>query len=675
MEASLLDVALSALATMMEAEHLMYLGFGTVIGLALGILPGVGGVAGLALLLPFTFNLDPFSAFAFMLGLGAVTSTSDTIPAVLFGVPGTSASQATVLDGHSMAKNGEAGRALSAAYAASLIGGLWGAFLLGLTIPVLRPILMNINSPELLAFSIFGLSMVSALSGSMPLRGLSMAGFGILLSMVGGDPTTGQERWTLDTLYLIDDLPLLPVALGLFALPEICDVAARRTAIADTSKYELKEGMVIGLKDVIKNWWLVARCGSLGAMVGAIPGLGSAVVDWFAYGYAAKTCKGADQTFGKGDVRGVIAPESANNAKEGGSLVPTIAFGVPGSASMALLLGGFMIHGLVPGKSMVTDNLDVTYSMVWSIAIANILGAGLCFAFSGQFAKIATLRYTLVIPGIICIMMVGAYQASADWGDLFTLLIFGVVGWTMKHLKWPRPPLILGFVLGGIVEDYMRISYQIYEWAWVLKPVCAVMLTLAALSLLQPLFTRIFIKKERIDFLGFARPDIRLIDLFPAALLGLLLWALISSFGWDEDAQGAPQVVLLVTLAITATTLGLSIFKRGVVGYVEGAALDLASDLGDLGRKAYNLRVLEFFTWLCGFLFAWWIGGILLATTLFIIGYMRIRGAESSRMTLAYVVVIGCLIYFVFDQGFHIAWPESVIRSVFPELRGVIPTI
>ena len=342
---------------------------------------------------------------------------------------------------------------------------------------------------------------------------------------------------------------------------------------------------------------------------------------------------------------------------------------------MALLLGGFMIHGLVPGKAMVTEHLDVTYSMVWSIAIANILGAGLCFAFSGQFAKIATLRYTLVIPGIICIMMVGAYQASADWGDLFTLLIFGVVGWTMKHLKWPRPPLILGFVLGGIVEDYMRISYQIYEWAWVLKPVCAVMLTLAALSLLQPLFTRIVIKKEKIDFLGFARPDVRLIDLFPTGLLILLVWALVSSFGWDEDAQGAPQVILLVTLAITATTLGLSIFKRGVVGYVEGAALDLASDLGNLGRRVYNLRVLEFFTWLCGFLVVWWIGGILLATTLFIVGYMRIRGAESSRMTLGYVVVIGCLIYFVFDQGFHIAWPESVIRSVFPELRGVIPTI
>ena len=497
MEVSLLDVAFSALGVLMDPERLFYLGFGTLIGLALGIMPGVGGVAGLALLLPFTFNLDAYSAFAFMLGLGAVTSTSDTIPAVLFGVPGTSASQATVLDGHSMAKNGEAGRALSAAYAASLIGGLWGAFLLGLTIPVLRPILMAINSPELLAFSIFGISMVSALSGSMPLRGLTMAGLGILLSMVGGDPTTGQDRWTLDTLYLLDDLPLLPVALGLFALPEICDVAARRTAISETSKHNLKDGMVAGLKDVLENWWLVAKCGSLGAMIGAIPGLGSAVVDWIAYGYAAKTCKGAEKTFGKGDVRGVIAPESANNAKEGGSLVPTIAFGVPGSASMALLLGGFMIHGLEPGKAMVTTHLEVTYAMVWSIALANILGAGLCFAFSGQFAKIATLRYTLVIPGVICIMMVGAYQASADWGDLATLLIFGSVGWVMKHLRWPRPPLILGFVLGGIIEDYMRISYQLYEWSWMLKPICFVMLSLAAISLFSATVQEGFRQKRR----------------------------------------------------------------------------------------------------------------------------------------------------------------------------------
>ncbi|MDB9863196.1 tripartite tricarboxylate transporter permease [Litorivicinus sp.] len=677
MEVSLLDVAFSALGVLMDPERLFYLGFGTLIGLALGIMPGVGGVAGLALLLPFTFNLDAYSAFAFMLGLGAVTSTSDTIPAVLFGVPGTSASQATVLDGHSMAKNGEAGRALSAAYAASLIGGLWGAFLLGLTIPVLRPILMAINSPELLAFSIFGISMVSALSGSMPLRGLTMAGLGILLSMVGGDPTTGQDRWTLDTLYLLDDLPLLPVALGLFALPEICDVAARRTAISETSKHNLKDGMVAGLKDVLENWWLVAKCGSLGAMIGAIPGLGSAVVDWIAYGYAAKTCKGAEKTFGKGDVRGVIAPESANNAKEGGSLVPTIAFGVPGSASMALLLGGFMIHGLEPGKSMVTTNLEVTYAMVWSIALANILGAGLCFAFSGQFAKIATLRYTLVIPGVICIMMVGAYQASADWGDLATLLIFGSVGWVMKHLRWPRPPLILGFVLGGIIEDYMRISYQLYEWSWMLKPICFVMLSLAAISLFQPLFKKIFFKKDGAQLLKFSPAVFKNVDFFPIAVITLLLWTLWQTFSWDFESQGAPQVIVLVTLACVVTTFVLTIFNRPVNQTVndEDGVLDLAVDLGKIGRAAYNIRVLEFFGWLVGFIAVWAFGGILLSAIAFVIGYMRFRGRESWKATLIYMMAITGLIYFVFDQGFHITWPVTVLGTYFPILHDVIPTM
>lgn len=674
MELSLLEVAFNALGVMLEPERLMYLGLGTVLGLAIGIMPGIGGVAGLALLLPFTFSLDAYSAFAFMLGLGAVTSTSDTIPAVLFGVPGTSASQATVIDGHSMAKKGEAGRALSAAYAASLIGGLWGALLLGLTIPILRPIMLNINSPELLAFSIFGLSMVSALSGSMPLRGLAMAGFGVSLAMVGGDPVSGQQRWTFDTLYLYDDLPLLPVALGLFALPELADIAIKRMAISKSTKYNLRDGMMMGLKDVLKNWLLVAKCGSLGAFIGAIPGLGSAVVDWFAYGYAAKTCKGASETFGKGDVRGVIAPESANNAKEGGSLVPTIAFGVPGSASMALLLGGFMIHGLVPGKAMVTTNIEVTYAMVWSIALANILGAGLCFAFSGQFAKIATLRYTLVIPGVICIMMVGAFQASADWGDLFVLLIFGSVGWIMKHMRWPRPPLILGFVLGGIIEDYMRISYQLYEWGWVLRPVCAVMLIAAALSLTQPLLSKVLVKRERLALPRFSAPVFTKGDGFSFAFIAVLVWMIWRSLSWQDDAQGPPQVIVGVTLALVVISLLWAALTRRHSDGKQGAILDLVADMGELTRPMVNLRALQFLTWLGAFVAVWAIAGILVSALCFVVFYMRIQAGESWRMVSGYSLVILCLIYFVFDQGFHISWPETVLGTWFPVLQA-IPTM
>ncbi|HEM47094.1 MAG TPA: hypothetical protein ENO23_08625, partial [Alphaproteobacteria bacterium] len=371
MDVGMLDAALQALATMVEFERLIYLSAGVVIGLLFGILPGVGGVAGMALLLPFTFGMDAYSAFAFLLGLGAVTSTGDTIPAVLFGVPGTSASQATVIDGHAMARNGEAGRALSAAYMASLMGGIFGALLLAMTIPVLRPVMLYIGSPELLACAVFGISMVAVLSGNAPLRGVAIAGFGVMLSMIGGDPQTGTQRWSLNTLYLYDGLPLLPVALGIFALPELCDLTIRRTAIAESTRYDVKKGMAKGARDAFTNWWLIMRCGGLGAAIGAIPGLGSAVVDWFAYGHAIRVVKGGMESFGKGDVRGVIAPESANNAKEGGALVPTVAFGVPGSASMAILLGAFLIHGLVPGPRMLTENLDVTYAMVWSIAMAN----------------------------------------------------------------------------------------------------------------------------------------------------------------------------------------------------------------------------------------------------------------------------------------------------------------
>src|SRR5215208_2472484 len=225
------------------------------------------------------------------------------------------------------------------------------------------------------------------------------------------------------------------------------------------------------------------RCSWIGGGIGSIPGISASVVDWLAYGPALKTEKGAAQTFGKGDVRGVIASESSNNAKEGGALVPTLAFGVPGSATMAILLGAFLIHGLVPGPDMLHKNLDITYAMVWSIALANILGAGLCYAFSPQFARLATLRYTLILPAVLSVVYIGAFEASRSWGDLIALLVFG---WLMKQFKWPRPPLVLGLVLGDSIERYMFISIERYGFSWLSRPVVAVLLTLAIIGLVRP---------------------------------------------------------------------------------------------------------------------------------------------------------------------------------------------
>ena len=429
MEFEMLSVAWEAALVMADPLRFAFLIGGVLIGLALGVIPGLGGIVGMALLLPFTFDLDPFTAFAFLLGMGSVTTTSDTIPAVLFGVPGTAGSAATILDGHPLARQGQAGRAFGAAYTASMMGGVFGALLLAVSIPILRPVMLKVGAPELLAFSIFGLCMVAVLSGNAPLRGVAAAGIGLMIDMVGSDPQTSTLRWTMGTLYLWDGLPLVPVTLGIFALPELADLAVSRRSIAAAGeKTDSRTGQWEGVKDTFRHWWLVIRCAFLGATLGAVPGLGAAIIDWIAYGHAARTEKGAAETFGTGDIRGVLASEGANNAKEGGSLVPTVAFGVPGSASMAILLGAFLIHGLVPGPDMLRQNLDVTYVIVWSVALANIFGAGICFLFSDQLAKIALIRYSVIMPLILTVILIGAFQAQRAWGDLIAVICFGIFG-------------------------------------------------------------------------------------------------------------------------------------------------------------------------------------------------------------------------------------------------------
>src|SRR5262245_53899653 len=469
MEASQqLDMALRALDQLFEWHRLGILVFGVLLGLAIGVMPGLGGVVALAVLIPFTYNMEPQSAFALLLGVAAVTTISDLIPAVLFGVPGTVGAAATIIDGHAMAERGQAGRAFGAGFVAAALGGIFGAIVLGISVPLLQPVMLAIGSPELLAFSIFGLSMVATLSGRAPLKGLTAAGLGLMISMVGAGTQTGTLRWTFDWLYLFDGIPLIPVTLGLFALPELADLAINRRriaahAIADVSVASQWQGV----RDVFRNWWLVLRCSGLGTMLGAIPGIGSAVIDWIVYGYAARSEKNAE-TFGHGDVRGVIAPESANNAKEGGHLLPTIAFGVPAGASMTLLLGAFLLHGLTPGPDMLRRNLDVTYSIIWSLTLANVIGGTICVFGAKYLAKFAEMRHEVLLPLVMPIVFVATFQATRSWGDLYFLLVFGIIGWIMKQLGWPRPPMVLGFVIGEIFERYLFLSNELYGVSWLL---------------------------------------------------------------------------------------------------------------------------------------------------------------------------------------------------------------
>jgi TctA family transporter len=673
---------------LMEPQRLMFLALGCMMGLVLGIVPGIGGLAGTAMLLPFTFAMDPYSAFALLLGLGATTATGDPIPAVLFGVPGGAASAATVLDGFPMAKRGEAGRALSAAYMSSLMGGIFGAFLLAISIPILRPVMLYLGSPELLAFMLLGISMVAVLSGNAPLRGIAAGCLGIMIAMIGSDPQTGTLRWTFDSLYLWDGLPLTPVLLGIFALPELCDLLIGRTAIAKGfEKINVYKGQWQGVKDCFNNWWLILRCSWIGGGIGSIPGISASVVDWLAYGHALKTEKGASETFGKGDVRGVIASESSNNAKEGGALVPTIAFGVPGSATMAILLGAFLIHGLVPGPDMLTKNLSITYSMVWSVALANILGAGLCYAFSPQFARIATLRYTLILPAILGIVYIGAFEASRSWGDLFALLLFGLIGWLMKQFRWPRPPLILGLVLGDSIERYMFISIERYGLAWLARPVVAILLLIAIVGLVRPLLSDMRAIGGPAKMLAtFGAPRFRPQQLFTVFMLAVIGSLVVMATRWDFSAKIVPLVVGGIALAMISLSLFNEVFRKPLAAAAPGLAqdaqravetkihMDLESDTAHLGVKVIVQRAAIFFGYLIAFMAVMAVIGLIPTALIFVIVFMRLEGPERWPLVITYATVLVLSIYTVFDQVMSVPWPPTLLGKWFPAMK-FIPSV
>ena len=470
-----MDQFLSSLGQLFEITHLLFLFGGTLLGLTVGILPGLGGTSGLALVLPFVFALEPSHALAMMIGVLAPTTTSDTFPAVLMGVPGTSGSQATVMDGFPLSQQGMAARALSAAFLSSLLGGVFGAVVLSVSIYYAIPIIMTFGFGEQFLLIVLALLMVGALTGENFVKGITACFLGLIIGSVGSAPITGDPRFTFDTLYLLEGIPLVIVGLGLFAIPEIVGLLDSKGAIAKSLKNE--KGWLAGMSDVFRNWWLVVRCSTLGVVVGALPGLGGTVVDWIAYSHLKQTTKDSSR-LGKGDIRGVIAPESANNAKEGGALIPTLLFGIPGSGNKVLLLGGFILVGIEPGLDMVTTHLDLTYLMIWSLAIANILGAGLCIGFAPHISKLTLVRYYILAPVMITLIFFATFNVNRDWYDFIGLLGFGLIGITFKQYGWSRPALLIGFFLSSKVELLSYQTHAVYGLSFLSRPVAIILMVL-----------------------------------------------------------------------------------------------------------------------------------------------------------------------------------------------------
>ncbi|MFT7026635.1 MAG: TctA family transporter [Paracoccaceae bacterium] len=621
----MIDVFAAALSDLLTVQHLLYMMIGVLIGLCIGVFPGLGGIAGLSLLIPFLYGMESVSALAMLIGLVAVIPTSDTFSSVLMGIPGSSASQATVLDGFPLAKQGQAARALSAAFASSLFGGLFGAIVLTGFVLIARPLILMFGSAELFMLSLFGLSMVGVLAGRSLAKGLAACCIGLVLGSVGGAPATGEFRMIMDIDYLYDGVPLVVVGLGLFAFPEIVDLLRRNQSISGGAS--LGAGWFQGVRDWWENWFLSLRCAIIGCIVGAIPGLGGSVVDWIAYGHAVQTSKNTEN-FGKGDIRGVIAPESANNAKEGGALLPTLLFGIPGSGSMAVFLGGMVLIGIEPGPSMVGADLGITYSIIWSLAIANVLGAGLCLALAQPISRLTTIPFQLLAPFMIAVICFAAFQATRDLADLVALLTLGVLGVFMKRFGWPRPAMLIGFVLAPQAETYFYQAMQFYEWGFVTRPGVIIIALMTVVSVWFGLKNRVDDSGPMTDAATAPIPVMPQV-LFAAAMLAVFAFAL-----WDALGQSRLGGVFPMGVAVVGLMFGLILTISLVRGGSTHPAFFDYEATGDHVGDAGNGWLWSGALWIAALVALTALLGFYLAMIVFFVSFLQLRAKASWARTV-----------------------------------------
>ncbi|MGH2372104.1 MAG: tripartite tricarboxylate transporter permease [bacterium] len=644
----MLDAALTALAVFADPSRIALLLAGVLAGIVVGIMPGMGGIVAVSLVLPYIYRLDAIAAAAVLTGALAVVHTSDTITSVLIGAPGSAASATSVIEGHALARQGQAARALSAAFLSSLIGGLIGTIGLTLSIPIARPLVLALGSPELFMLTALGVSYAGSLLGKEATKGLIAGLLGILIGMIGPSPAAAQLRFQFGRLYLMDGIPLVVIALGIFGVAEVITLLSRGGAIAEVT--ELGTGWAEGIRDVVRHKWLVLRGALIGVWAGILPAIGATAGTWMAYGHVVATSRDKSR-FGKGDIRGIIAPEAANNAVAAGDLIPTLLFWVPGSASAALLVGALLRYGILPGPRIMTDHLDIIYVIIWSYALANVVGAGICFAISPGMARITRIPFARLAAPVLITIALGAYQTTQDMGDLIGLFILGLLGWVMSRTGWPRAPLLIGFVLAGPMERYFVITTNLYSRGeWLARPAVLVI----GAVLVAPFVWGLVGWLRRRSAPQAAEQEVgqrSTLDL-AFSLLMLLVFAgsLIAIRGFVPGARLMPLV---------ATVPGLALAVLQVVRSLQGRSL--AGDEGPPSPADLRSGLVGFLALGGFFILLWLIGFHIAAATLmllFTLGQARMRPIPAlafTAVTLGFLTVFGSLL------GVH--WPEGILRA------------
>ncbi len=463
------------------------------ISLVSGLMPG-GNLPVAVVLLGFAGYVDPWITVTAVVFFLAASDITEPVPSILMGIPGARSAQATILDGYPMAQQGLAGVALGASYMCTLVGGIIGALALLLALPISRELLKFFGAAEFFLLSVLGLLCVAIVSAGAFVKGVLTATFGLAIALIGFSPIGGVVRANFGIDYLWEGVPLAPVVVGLFALPEVVDLVVSDTPIArerlETMLNEADRDVYKGMREALNHKWLLVRSSLIGTFVGMMPGIGSSGAHWIAYAQARLTEKGALESFGKGDIRGVIAADSANNSVDGGVLIPTVVFGIPGSGGMAILLAILVLSGVQPGPAMLTEHLALTVSLVYTIVIANVVVVPIMLFAAPWMVRIAAIPPNVLAPVIIGLVSLAAYQATYSIEDLFLVLAFAVLGVFMKKYGWPRPPILIAIVLAEIVEKYLWISTNTYGWSMFLRPQFLTIIALMVLVMIVSLRTQ-----------------------------------------------------------------------------------------------------------------------------------------------------------------------------------------
>lgn len=619
----MVDVLHAALTGLLQvlvwpAFGFMLLGVG--IGYVVGVLPGLGGPAALALVLPFVFSMDVVDALALLIGLATVTVTAGDMTSILLGIPGEATSTAILIDGHAMTSRGEGGRAAGAALVSSLVGAAFGAAALAALLPIVQPLLKSVESPELAMLALLGVSLVIPLSTRAPLKGLVAGSAGLFLATVGVDASTGVPRFTFGQLFLFDGIGMLPAALGLFAIPE---------ALALVSSKGIKDhdaggaGVTAGMREVIHHWRLVLRCGLLGTGIGILPGVGATVSQWLAYGHAAQ-CAARRERFGTGEIEGVIAPGAASTATFGGALIPTLALGIPGSVSSAFILSAITLKGLTPGPSFLLPegnggHLALAFSMAWLIVGANACAVVLGLLFLNRLAGLARIRPTRLFSAVILCILLGAVAEKRAVGDLAVVAVSGAVGVAMVRLDWPRAPLLLGLILGPMFERRLLLSNAAFGSQWMLRPAVLGMAVLLLIVLLRS-FRAPPVASLRSRSSG--RVDLR----FDLAAGGILLLTAVAGLWHSRQIAGVAAVLPRLLLAGVAV---LSLLH--VAGTLRRIRRPLRRAPHEADAPPVETRALAAIGWLALFACGVWLLGFVVGGCLCSAMFLRLVSRESWR--------------------------------------------